>query len=138
MSSNDPISWLELAKCDATAARRLLLPPASVQQAAYFVQQAAEKAAKARLIDRGIAFPRHGGRGHDLVALAELLPGDDALKAAFAEISVITPWATAFRYPSDDPATEPQLTVQEITQRLQQVEDTIDALAGIFGDHTGS
>ncbi|MDF3812043.1 MULTISPECIES: HEPN domain-containing protein [Rhodopseudomonas] len=134
MSSSDPTTWLDLATSDAVAARRLLLPPASLPQAAYLAQQAAEKAIKARLVDLRISHPRQGGRGHDLVALADLVPNADPLKARYAAISAITPWATAFRYPSDDPATQARVTVQEIEERLTQIEETIRYLQTALRD----
>jgi HEPN domain-containing protein len=77
MSSSDPRNWFDLARSDAAAARRLLPPPAALQQAAYLVQQSAEKLIKARLVDLQIAYPRHGGRGHDLVALARYRSNED-------------------------------------------------------------
>jgi HEPN domain-containing protein len=132
MSSSDPASWLELASRDASAARRLLQPPASLAHAAYFVQQAAEKTIKAPLIDLKIGFPRHGGRGHDLVSLVGLVPVDDPLKVMFSAISVVTPLATAFRYPSDDPTTEETPTLNEVEGRADQVEAIIRTLAAIW------
>jgi len=123
-----------LAESDAVAARRLLLPPESVRQAAYLTQQAAEKAIKARLIDSGISFPRHGGKGHDLLVLTDLLPKSDAMKNVFSDIAAITPWATAFRYPSDDPATEARVTSAEIAQKLKQIEDAIGSMRSLLRD----
>jgi HEPN domain-containing protein len=123
---------LTLAKQDVVAARRLLQPPAALKHAAYFVQQATEKALKARLIDLGIAFPRHGGRGHDLVALSGLLPPEDPMKMMFEAISAVTPWATAFRYPSDDPATEVLLTAQEVEGRVGQVDAIVRTLEAML------
>jgi HEPN domain-containing protein len=128
VSSSDPISWLSLAKSDAEAARRLLAPPAALPQAAYFAQQSVEKAIKARLVDLRIDYPRHGGRGHDLKVLANVLPDSDPTKAAFSELSALTPWATAFRYPSDDPSTEAVLSVEELENRLDQIDNVIQAL----------
>ena len=128
MSSRDPRHWLDYAARDAAAARRLLMSPPSLAMAAYAVQQAAEKAIKARLVDLEIAYPRYGGRGHDLAALARLIPDSDTTKAIFSDISDITPWATVFRYPSEDPATEIQLVAREIDDRLRQVEAAIDIL----------
>jgi HEPN domain-containing protein len=130
MSSSDPRSWLEHARSDVVAARRLL----PLLQGAYFIQQAAEKAIKSRLVRLGLSYPRRGGSGHDLLALTALLPDRDPMKSAFAEISTITPWATAFRYPSDDPATQASLTVQEMEFRLQQVETAIQRLSNLLGD----
>ncbi|NEW89870.1 HEPN domain-containing protein [Rhodopseudomonas sp. WA056] len=133
MSSSDPGLWLDLATSDVIAARRLLTPPASLPQAAYLAQQAAEKAIKARLIAVRIAFPRHGGRGHDLVALTNLVPAGDRARPLFEELSSITPWATAFRYPSDDPATEAHLTAEEIAAKLEQTETAIALVRGDLG-----
>ncbi|MBI5131474.1 MAG: HEPN domain-containing protein [Rhodopseudomonas palustris] len=127
-------SWLNLAKQDALAARKLLQPPPSLPHAAYFVQQAAEKAIKAQLIHLGIDFPRHGGRGHDLVALAGLVPPADPMKMMCEALAAVTPWATAFRYPSDDPATELRLTVQDVEGRLDQVDVLIRILGTLHQD----
>jgi HEPN domain-containing protein len=113
VSSSDPRSWLDLAESDAAAARRLLLPPESVRQAAYLCQQAAEKATKALLVDCGIPYPRQGGKGHDLRVLTDLLPHSDPMRNTFSDLAAITPWATAFRYPSDDPATEARISSAE-------------------------
>lgn len=128
MSSSDPLAWLDLAESDAVAARRLLLPPEPIRQAAYLTQQAAEKAIKARLVDCGIPYPRHGGKGHDLFVLMELVPHSDPMKSIFSDLAAITPWATTFRYPSDDPATEARITAAEIAHRLTQIEHAIGAV----------
>lgn len=128
MSSRDPRHWLDYAARDAAAAHRLLISPPSLAMAAYAVQQSAEKAIKARLVDLDIAYPRYGGRGHDLAALARLIPDSDATKVIFTNISDITPWATVFRYPSEDPATEIQLVAREVEDRLRQVEAAIHLL----------
>lgn len=128
MSTRDPRHWLDYAARDAAAARRLLMSPPSLAMAAYAVQQAAEKAIKALLVNLNIAYPRHGGRGHDLAALARSIPESDSMKNIFTDISDITPWATVFRYPSDDPATEIELVAREIEDRLRQVETAIATL----------
>jgi HEPN domain-containing protein len=130
VSSSDPKIWLEYARGDAAAARRVL----PLLQSAYFIQQAAEKTIKSRLVSLRLSYPRRGGAGHDLVALTALLSDDDPMKQAFVEISTITPWATAFRYPSDDPAMHANLTVEEMEFRLGQVEAAIQRMRDTLGD----
>ena len=70
---------------------------------------------------------------NDLVALADLLPDADPLKPSFEELSAITPWATAFRYPSDDPVTEAKIAAMEVEQRLVQIEAVLRRLSAGLG-----
>lgn len=72
--ASDPSGWIEKARQDARSAKRLLADPAELEPAAYHVQQAVEKALKAALVAEGIKFPRGKGAGHNLAALAGLIP----------------------------------------------------------------
>ena len=103
--ASDPSEWLHKARQDARSARRLLTAPPELEVAAYHLQQAAEKAIKALLTAGGIKYPRGKGAGHDLDALAGLVPVTNALHVQALSFSNVTPWATAFRYPADDPMT---------------------------------
>jgi len=98
--------WLVKAHHDLRSARRLYTDfPPLLDTAAYHCQQTAEKALKAYLSLHDIPFRKT----HLLVPLlsdcAELDPGFGVLAEA---TEVLTPFATAFRYPGDvlnpDPA----------------------------------
>lgn len=128
--TSNPIDWIDKARPDARSARRLLLHPAESEIAAYHIHQAVEKAAKAVLTREGIKFPRGSGAGHDLDRLAKLIPAGNALHAQARMLADLTPWATAFRYPADDPLTaQPLPTERELGGRLDEAETFIEAAA---------
>jgi HEPN domain-containing protein len=98
--------WLTKACNDLRSARRLYSDrPPLLDTAAYHCQQAAEKALKAYLTLHDVPFRKT----HLLVPL---LVDCEQVDPAFAELAeateVLTPFATAFRYPGDvsepDPA----------------------------------
>jgi HEPN domain-containing protein len=87
--------WLALAKEELRIANELgRLAEPSFHGACFHAQQSAEKAIKAALIACDVAFPFI----HDLVRLAELLPGQLRAKIKAAPISKLTPWAVDARY----------------------------------------
>ncbi len=98
--------WLAKACNDLRSARRLYSDtPPLLDTAAYHCQQAAEKALKAYLVLHEVPFRKT----HLLVSL---LVDCEQLDPAFIDLAdateVLTPFATAFRYPGDvcdpDPA----------------------------------
>lgn len=120
-----PESWLEKADNDLDAVRRALIadPDINTEAAAYHLQQAAEKVLKAALVHAGVAYPR-GSAGHDLQIAADRLPAGHPLVHAAQALAPLTPWATAYRYPNDDPMTATPLpTLAEIEAALAQVRD---------------
>ncbi|MDP4021330.1 HEPN domain-containing protein [Methylobacterium sp. NEAU 140] len=128
--STDPATWIDAARRDVRAARRLLVDPPELETTAYHVHQAVEKAIKAFLVAAGIRYPRGRGAGHDLDMLASLVPAGDPLRTSALLMSDLTPWATAFRYPADDPLTaEPLPPKDEIERRLDAAEAFIAAVA---------
>ncbi|HEX8416477.1 MAG TPA: HEPN domain-containing protein [Methylobacterium sp.] len=128
--ASDPGEWVEKARQDARSARRLLVDPPELEGAAYHVHQAIEKAAKAVLVAEGIRYPRGKGAGHDLGALAKLIPVTNSLYAQARSLSDLTPWATAFRYPADDPLTAPPVpTKDEMERSLDEAEAFVEAAA---------
>ena len=104
--------------------------PPELEVAAYHVQQGVEKAMKAALAAAGIKFPRGRGAGHDLGALAKLMPASNSLRNQALALTDLTPWATAFRYPADDPLTaEIPPTKREMERRVSEAESFVDAVA---------
>jgi HEPN domain-containing protein len=92
--------WLTLGEEDLLGAEAMLArDDVAPRLACYLAQQAAEKALKARLIRRGVAFPRI----HDLIALRALLPTAASTELAVDALAELSQWATAARYPGDLP-----------------------------------
>ena len=119
--SADAAVWLSIADGDIDAVRRSLAPDPepNLAVAAYHCQQAAEKLVKALLVHAGLAYPRGSG-GHDLGRLVEALPAEHPLRPSLAGLISVTPWATAFRYPADDPLTaEPMPTTSHVESILE-------------------
>jgi HEPN domain-containing protein len=95
MSANKRIlAFLALAAEEIQAAK--LLAAAAPRQAAYYVQQAAEKAVRALLTAAGIPF----GTGHNLGLMASALPDGHPLKQRVAGLDRHSSAATMYRYPS--------------------------------------
>jgi HEPN domain-containing protein len=91
-------TWMEKARNDLGAAEHLLdREPPFAGVAVYHCQQAAEKALKAFLIEKDTAF----SKTHDLAQLVAECASLDPDFATLAEAAaVLTPYATAFRYPT--------------------------------------
>jgi HEPN domain-containing protein len=94
MSVDVAESLLRLAQEDLDTARVALAP--SPRNAAFHVQQAAEKLVKAVLVRSGI----HPPRTHDILLLAELLEEAHPWRAPLVALDALTPAAVAYRYPS--------------------------------------
>ena len=87
-------AFLTLADEEIHASR--MLANGAPRQAAYYVQQAAEKAARALLTAAGVPF----GPGHNLGLMAAALPADHPIKQRVAELDRHSGAATLYRYPS--------------------------------------
>ncbi len=86
--------YFQVLREDLTAARQLL---AGVPRAAAFhLQQAAEKLVKAILSAENI----HVGADHDIGQLIGKLPEGHDWRLDLAELTYLSRFATAFRYPS--------------------------------------
>jgi HEPN domain-containing protein len=95
MSADKRIAaFLNLAAEELQAAK--LLAMQAPRQAAYYVQQAAEKAARALLTAAGIPF----GTGHNFGLMASALPDGHRLKQRVAGLDRHSSAATMYRYPS--------------------------------------
>lgn len=130
MSASDPGAWVRKAQQDTRSARRLLLDPPELEDAAFHVHQAVDKAAKAILVAEGIRYPRGRGAGHDLDALTALIPSTSPLLVQARQLAGLTPWATAFRYPAEDPHTaEPMPSKEDLERHLDTAEAFVEAVA---------
>lgn len=70
-------------------------PPMDDETVGLHLQQAAEKAAKALLAERGIKYPF----SHDINVLLQLLVTDGCpVPAHFVDLDTLTPFATQARY----------------------------------------
>lgn len=91
--------------------------PPMPKQAAFFVQQAAEKLVKAVLVTADVR-PRHT---HDIGALIGDIPETHAGKQSLADLHRLTPYAVVFRYPSEEAAAEPAPEPIEIDRWIDEV-----------------
>ena len=87
-------AFLTLADEELRAAR--ILSRAAPRQAAYYIQQAAEKATRALLTSAGVPF----GTGHNLGQMAAALPKEHPLRDRVAGLDRHSGASTFFRYPS--------------------------------------
>ncbi len=94
-------------------------------QAAYHVQQAAEKLIKSVLIARGLRPPHT----HDLAALCDLLPNDVPDREALLRLRRFTSYVYVFRYPTED--------VPERKPDPSQIDAWITEIEGIKRDAEG-
>lgn len=112
-------AFLRAAEEDLAAARRLL--PDLARAAAYHLQQAAEKLAKAELARGGtVPVPRT----HDIGYLAGLLPPGHPLAASLAALAGLTEFSVAARYPvAGEPAPPPD--PDDLSRRAEMVEELL-------------
>ncbi len=91
--------WMLKARHDVESARLLLAgDPKILDTSVYHCQQTAEKALKAYLTLQDSPFMK----AHDLTVLVKQCMDVDASFEVLVEISeILTPYATAFRYPGD-------------------------------------
>ncbi len=87
-------AFLTLAGEELGAAK--ILAGSAPRQAAYYVQQAAEKATRALLTAAGVPF----GTGHNLGLMASALPDSHPLRLRVAGLDRHSSAATLYRYPS--------------------------------------
>lgn len=91
---NEAAKWLLQSDKDRKAAE--LLAQAEPSRSVFHSQQAAEKAIKAFLTSRQIAFRKT----HDLTDLgSQCAEADPSLEAILREVEDLTDYASAFRYP---------------------------------------
>lgn len=113
-------AWLLKARNDLETARQIsYLPDGHLDAAIYHCQQAAEKAVKGFL-----AFRDHRSeRTHDVERLVALATGYEPGFSTWANVgSLLTPYATAYRYPGEAAVLEPG---------RQEFEDALASAIGL-------
>ncbi|MGQ0663998.1 MAG: HEPN domain-containing protein [Pseudomonadota bacterium] len=118
--------WLDVVAADVKATRNCLFgPEPTTAMAAYHCQQTAEKLAKAVLAGLGIEVPFT----HNIGELAAHLPDDLAFGPRLHGLARLTHYATAYRYPTDDPPSlPPEPAVAEAAAWVREIEATAIAL----------
>ena len=98
-------AWLTKARNDLDTARLIAGSPGGHLDAAiYHCQQAAEKAVKGFLVSRDA----HVERSHDVERLVETaMELDGSFSAWLNDAAMLTPLATAYRYPSEGELFDP-------------------------------
>lgn len=116
--------WLEKAREDLEAARRLLTPEPLTSPAAFHCQQAAEKALKAFLVSNGHRFRKV----HNLVYLVELCQEyDPGIGELGDDVGRLNPFAVDERYPTPHKS-PPEDLVRELLSIAERVLDTVEDL----------
>jgi len=100
---DDPREWLNRARSNLSRAKARI-PEVYLEDLCFDAQQAAEKAIKALLIKRGVAFPYV----HDLAHLLTLLEeAGEAVPISMRQAEGLTRYAVVTRYPGlTEPVTE--------------------------------
>lgn len=107
MRARRPVSgsasdWLRHAQSDLALAGGRKTPRLLYEHQCFHAQQAAEKALKALLVNRGIAVPK----SHDLAFLMQQLPRQITVPVSLLELPILTKYAVQLRYPGETaPAT---------------------------------
>ncbi len=109
--------WMRFAEEDAEAARRVVEGGHPPRHACWAAQQAAEKALKALLSRRVIAFPKT----HSLRVLNDLLPAADRTAISPEDLNVLSEWAVEARYPGP----WPDATREEAERATQLAERVV-------------
>lgn len=112
--------WLRYAREDLREAERLTKQPETVpRHPAWLAQQAAEKALKAVLVFKQIAFPYT----HNLTTLANLIPEEWSVSKIEADLERLSEYAVETRYPGD----LPEITSSEAAQATKDARRLFDA-----------
>jgi len=120
--------WLTRASHDLRASRVLAaLEDPLLDAAIYHCQQAGEKAVKAWLQANDAPFPKT----HDIEDLVERAAGFNGDFGKLAQgAAVLTPYASAFRYPGG--YDEPMPTREEFDEALRYAQEIYDFVLGLL------
>lgn len=123
--------WITAARVDLDVVRSALLPlpGANVPGAAYHVQQAAEKAAKALVYASG----QRAERTHSIARIAAALP-DGPLRDDALALDHVSPWVADVRYPAGVVDDLNEMEVREWATRAEAfVSQAAEHIASIDG-----
>ena len=120
-------AFLTLAGEELNAAK--MLEQGAPRQAAYYVQQSAEKATRALLTAAGIPF----GAGHNLGLMASALPVEHALKQRVTGLDRHSSAATLYRYPSPAGRLPPPPDIYTLNADITDVEAFIAEVRQFLG-----
>jgi len=113
--------WVEKAEADFNSAGReyRARKHPNFDAACFFAQQCVEKYFKARLVEAGSPFPKT----HDLDVLLDLIVPLEPLWEAFrSDVSDLTSFAVAFRYPGESATRDmARLAVANAKQIREQI-----------------
>jgi HEPN domain-containing protein len=126
----DPIviaAYLDDVAGELEAARRLSEDPPS-RFAAFHLQQAAEKLVKAVRLHRGL----FATADHNILALVDELPSDDAWRVKLSALGVLSAYATTFRYPSPTGKRKPGLSSKEVLEWIERIGALIVELRAVL------
>lgn len=115
-------SYIELARQDIDAARKLVQEADHAGRAAFYVEQAAEKMIKAVLSVEGIPV----SSSHQLGALAAMLPVDHEWRPDFARFDAFTSFATKFRYPTASGKLPTNPSAADVGKYIEEVSAILD------------
>jgi hypothetical protein len=115
-------AFMTIAAEEIRAAK--MLADGAPRQAAYDVQQAAEKATRAVPAKAGVSF----GISHNLSQMADALPAGHPLHASIAALNKHSSAATRFRYPSPTGHLAPAPISNAINADIVEVERFIEAV----------
>lgn len=122
--------WITRARSNLALAKGSKPAEALWEDLCFNLQQAAEKAAKAVLIFRGVEYPKT----HDLRELLSLLdPTGKTLDAQIWRATDLNDYAVSTRYPG---AFEP-VTEEEYRRALETAETVVRWAAGVIGEGIG-
>ena len=120
-------AFLTLADEELHAAT--MLAGGAPRQAAYYIQQAAEKATRALLTAADIPF----GTGHNLGLMASALPAGHPLKQRVAGLDRHSGAATLYRYPSPVGRLPPSPDAATVNADIADVEAFIAEVRALLG-----
>ena len=109
--------WLEETRRDLLAAAGCVAEKFAVpDRAAFHVQQASEKLAKAALV----GYEIRPSRTHDIGEIVDALPERFPLKVRFAALDRFSEYAVIFRYPGERRPAVP--SVGEVRTWIEEIE----------------
>jgi HEPN domain-containing protein len=120
-------SFIALAHEELAAAHSLI--SVAPRQAAYFIQQSAEKASRAVLTAAGVPF----GTSHNLGQMAVALPPDHPLRAAVNSLDKFSTAATKYRYPSPSGRLADPPSAERLVADVAEVRAFIDQVKQYLG-----